>query len=110
MTRSISTASGSASRTASSTSDTVTRPGERFRKTRRALVGVAVAWRQGRSLPYGDGPSFGALAEAVRSELGVLETDGALVILDIGPATVADIVGRLEACRTLVARLGSIEL
>jgi class 3 adenylate cyclase/tetratricopeptide (TPR) repeat protein len=40
-------------------------------------AGVAVAWRQGRSLPYGDGPSFGALAEAVRSELGVLETDGA---------------------------------
>jgi class 3 adenylate cyclase/tetratricopeptide (TPR) repeat protein len=38
---------------------------------------VPVAWRQGRSLPYGDGPSFGALAEAVKAEVGVLESDAA---------------------------------
>jgi class 3 adenylate cyclase len=36
-----------------------------------------VAWRQGRALPYGDGPSFGALAEAVKAEAGILESDGA---------------------------------
>jgi class 3 adenylate cyclase len=35
------------------------------------------AWRQGRSLPYGEDPSFGALAEAVKAELGVRETDDA---------------------------------
>ncbi|HEX8133540.1 MAG TPA: AAA family ATPase, partial [Actinomycetes bacterium] len=39
--------------------------------------GVPVAWRQGRSLPYGEDPSFGALAEAVRAELGVRQTDAA---------------------------------
>jgi len=37
----------------------------------------AVAWRQGRALPYGDGPTFGALAEAVKAEAGILESDGA---------------------------------
>jgi class 3 adenylate cyclase len=36
-----------------------------------------VAWRQGRALPYGDGPTFGALAEAVKAEAGILESDGA---------------------------------
>jgi class 3 adenylate cyclase len=40
-------------------------------------AGAPVAWRQGRSLPYGDDPSFGALAEAVKEEIGVLETDAA---------------------------------
>jgi class 3 adenylate cyclase/tetratricopeptide (TPR) repeat protein len=36
-----------------------------------------IAWRQGRALPYGDGPAFGALAEAVKAEAGILESDGA---------------------------------
>jgi class 3 adenylate cyclase/tetratricopeptide (TPR) repeat protein len=35
------------------------------------------AWRQGRALPYGDGPTFGALAEVVKAEAGILESDGA---------------------------------
>jgi class 3 adenylate cyclase/tetratricopeptide (TPR) repeat protein len=38
-----------------------------------------LAWRQGRALPYGDGPTFGALAEAVKVEAGILESDGAEV-------------------------------
>src|SRR5207244_7473899 len=36
-----------------------------------------VTWRQGRSLPYGDGVSFWALAEIVKAQAGVLENDGA---------------------------------
>jgi len=36
-----------------------------------------LAWRQGRALPYGDGPTFGALAEVVKAEAGILESDGA---------------------------------
>jgi class 3 adenylate cyclase/tetratricopeptide (TPR) repeat protein len=32
-------------------------------------------WRQGRSLPYGDGVTFWALAEIVRAEAGVLHSD-----------------------------------
>jgi class 3 adenylate cyclase/tetratricopeptide (TPR) repeat protein len=32
-------------------------------------------WRQGRSLPYGDGVSFWALSEMIKAQAGVLETD-----------------------------------
>ncbi len=34
-----------------------------------------VYWRQGRSLPYGDGVTFWALGEMVKSQAGILETD-----------------------------------
>jgi class 3 adenylate cyclase/tetratricopeptide (TPR) repeat protein len=34
-----------------------------------------VTWRRGRSLSYGDGISFWALAEIVKEEVGILETD-----------------------------------
>jgi class 3 adenylate cyclase/tetratricopeptide (TPR) repeat protein len=36
-----------------------------------------VFWRHGRSLPYGDGVTFWALAEMVKAQAGVLETDDA---------------------------------
>jgi class 3 adenylate cyclase/tetratricopeptide (TPR) repeat protein len=36
-----------------------------------------VAWRHGRSLPYGDGVTFWALSEIVKAEAGILETDTA---------------------------------
>jgi class 3 adenylate cyclase/tetratricopeptide (TPR) repeat protein len=52
-----------------------------------------VAWRQGRALPYGDGPTFGALAEAVKAEAGILESDGAELAgrrLAAAAATVAE--------------------
>src|SRR5439155_419384 len=35
-----------------------------------------VTWRQGQSLPYGEGISFWALAEMVKAQAGILETDG----------------------------------
>src|SRR6266513_1737682 len=34
-----------------------------------------IVWRQGRSLPYGEGLSYWAVAEIVKSQLGILETD-----------------------------------
>ncbi|MGH3091601.1 MAG: AAA family ATPase [Gaiellaceae bacterium] len=36
-----------------------------------------VYWRQGRSLPYGDGITFWALGEMVKAHAGVLDTDAA---------------------------------
>jgi DNA-binding SARP family transcriptional activator len=36
-----------------------------------------LTWRQGRSLPYGDGVSFWALEEMVKAEAGILEDDPA---------------------------------
>jgi class 3 adenylate cyclase/tetratricopeptide (TPR) repeat protein len=35
----------------------------------------AVSWRQGRSLPYGEGVTFWALGEMVKAQAGILETD-----------------------------------
>jgi class 3 adenylate cyclase/tetratricopeptide (TPR) repeat protein len=37
--------------------------------------GVVTYWRQGRSLPYGEGVSYWALAEMVKAQAGILETD-----------------------------------
>ncbi len=34
-----------------------------------------ITWRQGRSLPYGEGVSYWALGEIVKAEAGILETD-----------------------------------
>ena len=34
-----------------------------------------LAWRQGRSLPYGEGITFSALSEMVKAQAGILETD-----------------------------------
>jgi class 3 adenylate cyclase len=34
-----------------------------------------VTWRQGRSLPYGDGVSYWALTEIVKAQAGILESD-----------------------------------
>ena len=36
-----------------------------------------VRWRQGRSLPYGEGVTFWALAEIVKAQAGILESDSA---------------------------------
>jgi class 3 adenylate cyclase/tetratricopeptide (TPR) repeat protein len=36
-------------------------------------------WRQGRSLPYGEGVAFWAVAEMVKAQAGILETDSAEV-------------------------------
>ena len=36
-----------------------------------------IVWRQGRSLPYGEGSAFWGLAEIVKGQAGILETDGA---------------------------------
>ena len=44
----------------------------------RQLVGAEpelIAWRQGRCLPYGEGVSFWALAEIVKAQAGILESD-----------------------------------
>jgi len=35
-----------------------------------------VSWRQGRSLPYGEGISFWALGEVFKAQAGILESDG----------------------------------
>jgi class 3 adenylate cyclase/tetratricopeptide (TPR) repeat protein len=62
-----------------------------------------ITWRQGRSLPYGEGVSFWALAEIVKAQAGILDTDTAaeaqpklaqMVAGVMGGAPHADWVGR----------------
>jgi class 3 adenylate cyclase/tetratricopeptide (TPR) repeat protein len=43
---------------------------------------VFVSWRQGRSLPYGEGVSFWALGEMVKAQAGILESDDAGIAED----------------------------
>jgi class 3 adenylate cyclase/tetratricopeptide (TPR) repeat protein len=47
--------------------------GELFQSIERG--GLLTYWRQGRSLPYGQGVSYWALAEMVKAQAGILETD-----------------------------------
>src|SRR5262249_8471894 len=47
--------------------------GERFQSIDEG--GELTFWRQGRSLPYGEGVSYWALAEMVKAQAGILETD-----------------------------------
>src|SRR5207237_8438624 len=47
--------------------------GELFQAVERG--GVLTYWRQGRSLPYGEGVSYWALGEMVKAQAGILETD-----------------------------------
>ncbi|MGH3078828.1 MAG: adenylate/guanylate cyclase domain-containing protein [Gaiellaceae bacterium] len=51
-----------------------------------------IVWRQGRSLPYGEGSAFWGLAEIVKAQAGILETDGADEAAAKVAATVADLV------------------
>ena len=43
--------------------------------TRRRRDPELICWRQGRSLPYGEGVTFWALGEMVKAQAGILETD-----------------------------------
>jgi class 3 adenylate cyclase/tetratricopeptide (TPR) repeat protein len=51
-----------------------------------------VFWRQGRSLPYGEGIAFWAVAEMVKAQAGILETDSAEVAEGKLLETLADFV------------------
>ena len=50
-----------------------------------------VTWRQGRSLPYGDGVTFWALGEMVKAQADILDSDGAEQAAAKLHATVADL-------------------
>ncbi|MBA2315993.1 MAG: AAA family ATPase, partial [Chloroflexi bacterium] len=50
-----------------------------------------ITWRQGRSLPYGEGVSYWALGEMVKAQAGILETDAP----EEAAAKLGEAVGRL---------------
>jgi class 3 adenylate cyclase/tetratricopeptide (TPR) repeat protein len=51
-----------------------------------------VYWRQGRSLPYGEGVSFWALGEMVKAQAGILESDASEAAAEKLRAAVASVV------------------
>jgi class 3 adenylate cyclase/tetratricopeptide (TPR) repeat protein len=51
-----------------------------------------ITWRQGRSLPYGDGVTFWALGEMVKAQAGILDSDAAHEAEAKLQATVADLI------------------
>jgi class 3 adenylate cyclase/tetratricopeptide (TPR) repeat protein len=53
---------------------------------------LVVFWRQGRSLPYGEGVSYWALSEMVKAHTGILETDSPAEAEAKLSATVEDLV------------------
>src|SRR5438445_7501422 len=55
-----------------------------------------IFWRHGRSLPYGDGVTFAALAEMVKAQVGILETDSADDATAKLRASIAALVGEAE--------------
>jgi class 3 adenylate cyclase len=51
-----------------------------------------ITWRQGRSLPYGDGVAYWALGEMVKAQAGILDSDTAHEAEAKLQATVADLI------------------
>jgi class 3 adenylate cyclase/tetratricopeptide (TPR) repeat protein len=69
-----------------------------------------IRWRQGRSLPYGEGVSYWALGEMVKAEAGILESDAAPVAESKLRETLARICseGEVESLRTMLHPLVGI--
>ena len=65
-------------------------------------------WRQGRSLPYGEGVSFWALAEIVKAEAGILESDSDADVAGKLHAAVVEVAADESESEWLAARLGNL--
>jgi class 3 adenylate cyclase/tetratricopeptide (TPR) repeat protein len=69
---------------------------ELFRELEQRSDGLRY-WRQGRSLPYGEGVSFWALSEMVKAQAGILEDDDSGAAADKLDSAVRDVVVADEA-------------
>jgi predicted ATPase/class 3 adenylate cyclase len=58
---------------------------------------VLIVWRQGRSLPYGQGVAFWAIGEIVKAQAGILESDDATDAGTKLAAAIRDLVAGPEA-------------
>jgi class 3 adenylate cyclase/tetratricopeptide (TPR) repeat protein len=67
--------------------------------------GVFVTWRQGRSLPYGEGVSFWALGEMVKAHAGILESDTAEATEEKLHAAVATTLPEPDEARWVLGHL-----
>jgi len=67
-----------------------------------------VYWRQGRSLPYGEGITFWALGEIVKAQAGILESDSPETASDKLRVAVHAVVDEPDERTWFVARLGPL--
>jgi class 3 adenylate cyclase/tetratricopeptide (TPR) repeat protein len=67
-----------------------------------------ITWRQGRSLPYGEGASFGALAEIVKAQAGILDTDTAGQTEAKLAQMMADVMGGAAEAGWVARHLGAL--
>jgi class 3 adenylate cyclase/tetratricopeptide (TPR) repeat protein len=65
-------------------------------------------WRQGRSLPYGEGVSFWALAEIVKAQAGILESDSEEDVERKLAAAVREAAADPQEAAWMAARLRSL--
>ena len=69
---------------------------------------VLISWRQGRSLPYGEGVSFWALAEMVKAQAGILEDDTSGAAGGKLAAMAADVMGGMPEADWVTRHLGAL--
>jgi class 3 adenylate cyclase/tetratricopeptide (TPR) repeat protein len=67
-----------------------------------------IFWRQGRSLPYGNGVTFWALAETVKAHAGVLATDPAATVESKLRLAVEDVVSDPNEARWVAGHLAPL--
>ena len=67
-----------------------------------------VLWRQGRSLPYGDGVTFWALGEIVKANAGILATDPAASVEEKLRIAVEYVVTDANEARWIEAHLAPL--
>ena len=67
-----------------------------------------VLWRQGRSLPYGDGVTFWALTEMVKAQAGILETDDRYAAEAKIEAAVASLIADPAEAKWVAGHLGPL--
>jgi class 3 adenylate cyclase/tetratricopeptide (TPR) repeat protein len=78
-----------------------------LRKMADAETGL-ISWRQGRSLPYGERVTFGALAEMVKAQAGILDSDTpGQAEVKLAEMTAQVLPGTVEA-RWVVRHLGAL--
>jgi len=66
---------------------------------------LIVYWRQGRSLPYGEGVAFWAVGEMVKAQAGILETDSAEAAETKLHEMVADLIPDAESAAWIEGHL-----
>ena len=67
-----------------------------------------IFWRQGRSLPYGDGVTFWALGEIVKANAGILATDPAAIVEEKLRIAVEYVVADANEARWIEAHLAPL--